>query len=197
MPEQEKRPNGKEIAIFAAVVALIVILLAAVVLHRQLAGAVELLQAYGYLGAFVLGILSSFTLFLPSPAFIAVIGMAAVLDPLLLGIAAGLGSGIGEITAYIVGRGAEAAVHEKKGHMHSQVEKVSKLFKRYQPDLVIFAFAAVPLLPVDIVGIFCGLVKYDWKRFLAVTVVGKIIKFVALAYVGSAALAALGPFLGI
>jgi membrane protein YqaA with SNARE-associated domain len=189
--------SRRELLIFAAVLVFAALILVAIAGRNELAGFVELLKSYGYLGAFALGFLSSFTIFLPSPAFIAVLGMAAFLNPLLLGIATGVGSAIGEMTGYALGRGAEAALHKKKGHFHKDVERISKLFKRYRPDLVVFAFAAIPLLPVDALGIFCGAIRYDWKRFLLFMAVGKIIKFTALAFAGGAALALLGPLVGI
>lgn len=196
MPAKPARRHFKlhmrELVIFVAVLAVVLLVFLALVGQAELAGFVEALKSYGYFGAFVLGFLSSFTIFIPSPAFIAVLGMAAFLDPLLLGVATGIGSGIGELTAYAVGLGAEEAIHKRKGHLHREVQRIKALFKSYHPDLIIFAFAAIPLLPVDAVGIFCGAIRYNWKRFLAVTMVGKIIKFVALALVGVAALQTLG-----
>ena len=184
------------------VVIAVVIILAAIIglsiaAQEYIIGFVELLPTLGIAGAFALGFLSSFTLFLPSPAFIAVISMGAVFDPVLVGVAAGIGSAIGEMTGYIVGRGAEAAIHRRKGHVHNEVIRIRLLFNRYKPDVIVFVFATVPLLPIDAMGIFCGAIRYNWKRFLVIVSIGKIIKFTALAFAGSAALALLGTLLGI
>lgn len=174
-----------DVLIFSVVVLTVALIFLAITNYGQFGAVVDVLKTYGYFGGFVLGILSAFTLFIPSPAFIAVAAMATFLDPLMLGIAAGIGSGIGEMTAYIVGRGAEAAVHKRKGHIHKSIVQIDKLFKRYHPDVVIFGFSAIPVLPVDAVGIFCGLIRYNWKRFLIVMTIGKIIKYTALAFLGA------------
>ena len=169
--------------VFAIVVIVAILVLLVVTMQQQLVALVNIFKSYGYVGGFVLGFLSSFTIFIPSPAFIAVMGLATILNPLLLGIATGIGSGIGEMTGYVVGRGAESTIHKRKGHIHKSIVKMQKLFKRYHPDIVIFAFSAIPFLPVDAAGIFCGAIRYNWKRFLFFTIIGKIIKFTALAFI--------------
>lgn len=189
-----RHSRRSELVIFAAVVTVVALVFLALAAGNELAALVAALKAYGYIGGFILGFLSSFTIFIPSPAFVAVLGMAAFLNPLLLGIATGIGSGLGEMTAYAIGSGAEAAIRRKKDFQEG-IARIRGLFNRYHPDVVVFAFAALPLLPVDIVGIFCGFVRYGWKRFLVITAAGKIIKFTALALIGAAALQAVAPFM--
>ncbi len=150
-------------------------------------------QSFGLLGAFAIGFLSSFTLFIPSPAFLAVIALAAFINPIALGLATGLGSAVGEMVSYGVGYGAHHIAHKgTKGKMHKDLEKIGKLFLRYRPDLVIFAFAALPILPIDALGIFCGAIKYSRNRFFAIVLAGKIIKFTALALAGQQLVAYFG-----
>ncbi|MBI5332887.1 MAG: VTT domain-containing protein [Candidatus Aenigmarchaeota archaeon] len=144
----------------------------------------SIVQNFGYLGFFLVGFLSSFTLFIPSPAFIVVFLSAPFFDPLLLGIAAGFGSAVGEMTGYIVGYGIEKLAERKKRKIKKDIMKIDKLFKRYHPDAVIFAFSALPLLPIDAIGIFCGAIGYSKKRFFFFVLIGKLIKFIALAYLG-------------
>ena len=144
---------------------------------------IGLVQTFGYLGAVLIGFLSSFTLFIPSPAFIAVFLLASVLNPLLLGIFTGIGSAIGEMIGYVIGYGIGKA-GKKKGKFKKQIMKTGKLFENHHPDLIIFLFATLPFLPIDAVGIFCGAIKYDKKRFFLIVTVGKIIKFTLIAYAG-------------
>jgi membrane protein YqaA with SNARE-associated domain len=142
-------------------------------------------QTWGLAGAFAIGFLSSFTLFIPSPAFLAVIALAAFINPVALGIATGLGSAAGEMVAYGVGYGAHHIAHKGTGgKMHKDLMKVEKWFKKYQPDAIIFAFAVLPLLPIDALGIFCGAIKYSRNRFFVIVLAGKVIKFTLLALLG-------------
>ncbi len=65
---------------------------------------------YSYIGVFLITLISSATILFPAPGWAVVIGLSTTLDPVLLGIAAGLGSGIGEITGYLLGAGSRNLV---------------------------------------------------------------------------------------
>jgi len=135
----------------------------------------------GYVGAFIIGFLSSFTLFLPTPAFAVIFLMAAGgLNPIALGIAAGLGSALGELIGFAIGYGSRRLLVKK---YKKDLKRIEKLFQKYKGWLVIFVFAATPL-PFDIVGIFCGNVGYPFKKFMIPTIAGKIVKYLAIALAG-------------
>ncbi len=134
---------------------------------------------YGYIGAFLTGFLSSFTLFIPSPAFFVIFLLGNKLNPLLLGISAGLGSAIGEMVSYFAGYGVNAVAKKYKKNL----AEIRKSFHKYKPPVVIFIFAATPL-PFDLVGIFCGAIRYDKKKFFIATLAGKLVKFTFIAYAG-------------
>jgi membrane protein YqaA with SNARE-associated domain len=140
---------------------------------------INLANSYGLIGVFVIGFLSSFTLFIPSPAFFVVFLLGPIINPLPLGLAAGLGSAVGELTSYYAGYGVSLAAKK----YHSKFARIEKLFQKYNAPLIIFFFSATPL-PFDIVGIFCGTVRYPVKRFFLATLAGKAIKFVLIAYAG-------------
>ncbi|MFH1420761.1 MAG: VTT domain-containing protein [Candidatus Aenigmatarchaeota archaeon] len=146
-----------------------------------------MLVSFGYLGAFASGFLSTFTVFIPSPTFIVVSILAAThqFNPLLLGVVGGAGAAIGEFIGYFVGYGAGMSAHKWKRIKWSYWrKKIDFLFKKYHPDVVIFVLAALPVVPFDVAGIFCGAVRYDIKRFTVAMTLGKILKYVVLAYAG-------------
>ena len=66
------------------------------------------LGAYGYLGVFVLTLLASASIVLPSPA----LGVAALagktLNPWLVGLVGGVAAGLGEVTGYMAGLGGSS-----------------------------------------------------------------------------------------
>ena len=138
------------------------------------------LQSLGYLGVFLSGFLSTFTLFLPSPTFVLVILLATTLDPFLLGIVGGLGATIGEAIGYGVGYGVSYGVQHKYGKW---MERTNRLMEKYRASVVIFIFAVTPL-PFDLVGLFCGITKYSKKKFFIATLIGKVLKYIMLAYAG-------------
>lgn len=147
---------------------------------------IALLQAFGYIGAFFSGFLSTFTLFLPSPTFIVVFFLAGSgFNPLILGVVGGLGAAIGETIGYGIGYGAGIGANKyKKGKWAKLRKHVERLFEKYHPDLVIFVFSALPIIPFDLVGIFCGAIKYNYKRFAIALTIGKVLKYTVLAYAG-------------
>jgi len=140
---------------------------------------IGLANSYGLLGVFIIGFLSSFTLFIPSPAFFVVFLLGSVINPLALGLAAGLGSATGELTSYYAGYGVSIAAKKYK----KKFLGIEKLFQKYKAPVIIFIFSATPL-PFDIVGIFCGTVRYPVKNFFIATLAGKLVKFTFIAYAG-------------
>ncbi|MBI4018155.1 MAG: DedA family protein [Candidatus Aenigmarchaeota archaeon] len=140
---------------------------------------IGLVDAYGYPAVFVVGFLSSFTLFIPSPAFIVVFLFGAKLNPVLLGTIAGAGAALGETTSYIAGYGIRKIAKNQR----KKLDEIRKLVHKYRPEVVIFIFSATPL-PFDFVGIFCGTINFDRKKFFVATLLGKIIKFIFIAYAG-------------
>ncbi len=145
--------------------------------------------AWGYLGAFVVTALSSATVVMPSPGFAAVLVMTKDLNWLLLGISAGLGGALGELTAYYVGtQGAETL----EGH------KSHKWFQRGMDrfgGLIVFLSALIPLVPVDAAGLIAGAVRYPVMRFLVYLAMGKIVMTTTLMFLASKAFEWAEPYL--
>ena len=135
---------------------------------------ITLLSEYGYVGVFVISLLSSATIFIPAPGWAAVIALSGILNPYLLGIIAGIGSGIGELTGYMIGNGAR---HLTKRKLANQ----KNLIKRYG-IWVIFAFAFIPNPLFDAAGLVAGALRIPVWIFLIATIVGRTIRFILLAY---------------
>ena len=137
-------------------------------------------ETWGYLGIFIINIIGSATIFLPVPAFAVVFLFGAILNPWLVGLVAGLGAAIGEITGYVLGIGGREVLKRKEDKWF---KKASKWSEKRGLFPVIILFAATPI-PYDIIGILCGVIKYDIKRFFVATLIGKIIVNIALAWAG-------------
>ena len=139
------------------------------------------LRHMGYLGIFIVSLISSATIFLPLPGFAVVFGMGAFLNPVLVGIVAGTGSGLGEITGYLAGfAGHDAMMKTKLFRQHKRdIEK-------YGP-LAIFALAFVPNPVFDLAGMASGAIKMPLWQFLLATIAGKTLRFILLAYAGGIA----------
>lgn len=137
-------------------------------------------QAYGYAGAFLISFLSAATVLLPVPGWATVIALSKALDPYLLGVAAGLGSGLGEIFAYEIGNGAAKLIDKN--------DKNAKMVEKYGMAAIFFlAFVPNPLF--DVAGLAAGALRMPLKKFLVAAVAGRILRFIIVAYFGAWVLA--------
>lgn len=138
-----------------------------------------IVQSYGYAGAFLISIFGNFTIFFPVPFTITIYAFGATLNPLLLGVVCGLGSTIGEFSAYLVGRGGRELIEERYGR---RLESAKRLVQRYGMP-VIFLFAALPL-PDDLILIPLGMLKYSLRKALMAAFLGKVVMCATVAYAG-------------
>lgn len=137
-------------------------------------------QTWGYLGLFLINVIGNATLFFPFPAFAFVFVFGSVLNPWLVGIISGIGAAIGELVGYVVGRGGNHILKKKN---KKWFDKALKWSEKRGVFPVIIVFAATPI-PYDIIGILCGIIKYDLRKFFLATLIGKIIINTALAWAG-------------
>ncbi|MBI2232366.1 MAG: VTT domain-containing protein [Candidatus Aenigmarchaeota archaeon] len=149
-----------------------------------------LVHAFGYLGVFLASLIGSASIIFPVPSFALVIAAGSQFDPFWVGIISGAGAAIGELTGYGLGYGIYHLRNKFKKSTKKQKEELKgwkKTFKNWFDNHMGFAlimiFAFTPL-PDDVIGIFCGAVKYDIKKFFIAVLIGKIMLGLVLAYGG-------------
>jgi len=169
--KEEPLISGKDALSLASA---LVITIIAVALFRNFGS----LQHIGYLEIFIISLVSSATILLPLPGFAIVFASAPYLNPLLLGIAAGLGSGLGEIAGYLAGYAGHNAVERTSifRHHKKQIEKYGA------PAIFLLAF--IPNPAFDVAGITAGAIRMPFWKFILASVCGKMLRYIALAYVG-------------
>jgi len=140
-----------------------------------------LVGTYGYFGVFLVELISTSSIFVPIPGFLSTMAAASVLDPLAVGICAGSGAAIGELTIYLLGLGGRKIVQDRV-----KLATAESMYRRYGL-WSIYLFAALPF-PFDIIGIACGLLKIDVRVFFLMTWLGKMTSRVMLALTGKASL---------
>lgn len=147
------------------------------------------LGPWGYAAGFIINGLSSASVLIPGPGFPAVMMMAKELDPVLLGIAAGMGGTIGELTGYWLGA---------QGRETMQGNRFYDFILRAMQKLggvIIFIFALLPMLPVDAAGVLAGASRYPLHKFLFYLALGKVGMSVALLYLTARAFEWAEPYL--
>lgn len=133
--------------------------------------------ALGYFGVFLVALFSAASLFIPGPSMIMAFAAGHVLNPALVGIVAALGSTLGEITGYGVGRAGQDITRDHRFY------KAERLMSRFG-SLALFVLAATPNFLYDAAGIIAGLTGYSLVKFLSISFLGKLVRFSVTAYLG-------------
>jgi membrane protein DedA with SNARE-associated domain len=140
------------------------------------------LAAFGYLGAFLVMLLSNATLILPAPGLIFVFALGSSLHPLLVGLAAGVGATLGELTGYLAGYSGVGIAE------NSAVVARVQMWMERRGLWTIFFLSFIPNPLFDVAGILAGASRIPVWHFLGVSVVGKIMQSTAIALAGSLSL---------
>lgn len=140
----------------------------------------SIVGSFGYAGIFLISFIAAASVVFPVPAYIIVFASGAVLNPILVGVAAGAGAALGELTGYALGRGGGKIMERRYAQW---VNRGRELCERYRTFPVIVLFAATPL-PDDVVGILCGIFRYSARKFILAALIGKVIMNTAIAFGG-------------
>jgi len=141
------------------------------------------LAAVGYPGIFLVSLLSSATIILPAPSLALVFAMGSALPWPLVGLAAGAGEALGELTGYAAGFGGRVVVEDQLAY--TRMEE----WMRRRGAITILVLSVIPNPLFDLAGIAAGTMGYPVWRFLLVTWLGKTIKTTLVAWAGSQSIA--------
>ncbi|MBU0707524.1 VTT domain-containing protein [Patescibacteria group bacterium] len=137
----------------------------------------------GYLGSFIMSWLANSTIIIPFPytALIFLIG-ASGLNPIILGICAGIGATLGESVSYIVGYLGHKSAKKK---YEKNMAMLRQLIERRPTYTLFFLFliGGTPI-PDDVFLIPLGLIRYNIFKAIIPFAIGKIILVTIYAYAG-------------
>ncbi len=178
--EQTTKTSKPWLNVIRVIVLVLVMALSVVlIIYRD---KVQALQGYGYPGIFLFSILANATIFIPIPGVLFTSAMGAVFNPFWVAVAAGAGAAIGELSGYMAGFSGQAVVEKSPKY-----EKVMNWMRKYgDPTILVLAIIPNPLF--DMAGMIAGVLKMPVWKFLIFCTVGKIIKMLAFAYLGSSLL---------
>ena len=139
---------------------------------------IQQLEKYGYFGIFLTSLLINLTLVMPLPTGILTSALGAIYNPFFVGLAAGSGAALGEVSGYLAGiSGREVLLKRKDG------PKIEQQLRKYGgPGIMLLAL--IPNPAFDLVGIAAGALKIPFLRFLFWCWLGKVLKMLAFAYLG-------------
>ena len=137
---------------------------------------IEFWKGLGYPGVLMVAFFGSVSMVLPVPGLLTLCGASLVLDPFVLGLLAGVGEALGEMSGYAVGYGGGSILERRKFY-----PKLRRWMER-RGILVLFLASAVPNPFFDLVGIAAGGVRFPLLRFIVTVWVGKTVKSMIVGY---------------
>jgi len=172
--------------------------------HEEIQG----LGGYGYIGVFAIGVLCGISI-IPAPTLLITFTLGAVLNPVYVGLTAGLGGAIGGITVYLTGAGVETVwsryrargqnYENQPGWRYDPVRPVESRFwikgealynrlSRWVGGrggyLTLFITSALPVSPFYFAGLAAGSLRMGLMKFFLISWVGKTIRYLFIAFAG-------------
>lgn len=150
---------------------------------------VEQFEQYGYVGIFVVALLANATVLVPAPGVAIIYAMGAVFNPLGVGLAAGTGGALGELSGYLAGFSGQGIIENNKIY-----ERVKPWIEKYE-GWAILILSAIPNPFFDIAGIAAGITKMPLRTFLFSVWIGQLIKMTAFAFAGKYSIQVIAQFM--
>jgi membrane protein YqaA with SNARE-associated domain len=142
----------------------------------------QVVGTFGYAGIFLVSAVGAASVIIPIISIDTIVFFSgSALNPLLVAVCAAFGATIGETVSYFIGRGGDKVLLKKHG---GKIKELNAAFYKYRGGVVIFFISVLPLIPFDVVGLFCGVIKYDLKKFYIITAAGRLVRYSVLAFAG-------------
>lgn len=130
---------------------------------------------FGLAGLFGLSALSTAAVIFPVPGIALTVVAASVVPPIAVGVAAGTGQAIGELTGYLAGRSSDELLHARLSS-----SRFAPWMRRHGVASV-FVLALVPNPAFDVAGALAGALRMPVPRFLMAAGAGKVLRNVIIA----------------
>jgi uncharacterized membrane protein YdjX (TVP38/TMEM64 family) len=139
----------------------------------------EQMETYGYPGVFLLSLLANATIILPAPGIAITFAAGGVFDPFWVGVAAGTGAALGELTGYLAGYSGRGVLEGTA--IYQRLLELTRRFGKW----TVLVLAIIPNPFFDVAGAAAGALRMPLPTFLLWATIGKLIKMWAVAYAGA------------
>ncbi|MGD8586351.1 MAG: VTT domain-containing protein [Chloroflexota bacterium] len=173
---KKNKDNWQKIGRIAAFVSVAALSIAIVIWGDQL----ENLPVYGYPAIFLVSLLGNLSVIFPAPSYLVVFAASSTLDPLAVGVIAGLGATLGELTGYVAGASGKGVVEDRP--IYQRVKAAIEKWGMW----IIFLLGVIPNFFFDIGGMVAGATRMPLWRFILAAWLGKSIRLTIVAMTGSA-----------
>jgi len=204
-----RNPNKSKYLAIGLMVAIIIISVGGSILLIQHWEYVNRLQEHGYWGLFVISLFAGSPIPIPTPSMILTFTLGSILNPLLVGLVAGFGNGVGNALIFWAGRGGHhlfrnlTSPKESSGNPRSRIGRFFQRMLRV-PEFVrnrilwavfLLSIYPNPVLTPLILGM--GATRFRFWKFFLVIWAGKTFQSILLSYLGYYGLRSLLRYLGI
>ena len=139
---------------------------------------IKAFKHYGYLGAFFIGLIFTASVILPAPGLLLLAAIGSVFNPVLVGLIGAVGGTLGEITAYLLGYSGSGLAQSSE--WANKIYAKAEGWMKKRGFLTVFVFSLVPILPIDIVGMLAGVIRFPLWQFLLACYFGKAILYIGM-----------------
>ena len=157
---------------------ILLVIVVAVIIYVYRDG-IAALGNLGYLGVFLISLVSCATVVLPMPGMLLIFALGSVFNPFIVGLVAALGGTLGETSGYILGLNGRSLIPDNKIFINTE------RWMRKWGVMTIFVFSLIPPLSFDIVGITAGGLRFPVWKFLVAGIFGKIVLYTGMAFLGA------------
>lgn len=169
----------------------VVVLLVVSFLLARIYPYLEYYAELGYLGLFFAVFVASAAFFIPLPGLAVVLAAATVLSPPWVALVASLGSSLGEISGYLLGRFGITHPIRSRVKMYSKAERWVQRYGVF----AVWVFAAFPLLIFDVMAVVAGAFRLPAWKFMLATWLGRLPRAYVEVYLGLGIMHIIFPFL--
>ena len=172
-----RKPSKREALIGGISLAATIALSVLIIQHRSY---IEQMAHWGYVGCFVISVLTNGTFILPGFGIVFTFTLGGVLEPAVVGAVAGIGEAVGAIGAYFTGYAGRGLFRDRDSGLYL---RLSNLVDRHGSKAIFFVSAVLSPLFYPF-AVFLGMVRFGWVRFFLATWAGRTVKSMVIAYLG-------------
>jgi membrane protein DedA with SNARE-associated domain len=185
-----RKPTKREAIIGGISLAVTVALSLLIIQQRSY---IDHIAHWGYLGCFVINVLTNGTFLFPGFGIVITFTLGGVLNPAIVGAVAGIGEAIGATGAYFTGYAGRGLFRDSNNSLYL---RFTNIIDRHGSKAIFFVSALLSPLFYPF-AVFLGMVRFGWVRFFLATWAGRTAKSMALAYLGYFGLGSILQWLGV
>jgi membrane protein DedA with SNARE-associated domain len=152
-----------------------IVLCVLIVQHREF---LDQISHWGYVGCFLLNVLASGTFVLPGMGAVITFTLGGVLHPALVGVVAGFGEATGAVGAYLTGYSGRGLLLDATFE-----SRFSGLMQRHGSKAMFIMAALINPIYYPF-AVWMGVLRVRIGKFFLITLAGRILKNLLLAYLG-------------